>query len=123
MGKPQVQQVRDFHYVQHEPGNGTRYVAMAQRVPESIPQYGGKWLVTFPDYPGTAWYFDEGCHVFPLYVAEKLGNGRMFRLTTESPDVHEMCKVIAALVPGAEHAADTDDTGYFPPSYLMHVIR
>lgn len=100
---------RTVCHIEHQPGNGTRYVAVATKLPNDAEQ----WLVSFPDYPGTCWYFNEGSYIAPSYVAEKLGRGRM-TLTADSPDIHEMCKMVALLVPGCTHDAQTDAHGNFP---------
>jgi len=99
-------------YAEFQPGNGTRYVAFGVKIPGDTPNYGGKWLVGFPELGGGCWYFDEGSTVDYSYVSEKYPR----RYFTEGPsavDASEMAKVITYIVPNSNAWVLTDDTGTY----------
>lgn len=103
----------DFSSVDHQPGNGTRYVAMSFQIPRGVSEdYEGQYLVAFPEI-GTAYTINRGSHLTVDYVVEKFGNGRYRSFSAESPDAHEITKCIAMLVPDVTHNARTNDTGRF----------
>lgn len=112
----------DSRYIDYQPGNGTRYVATAVRLPPAA--YGkGVWAVAFPEF-GSAYYVNEGAYLDVGYVVEKFGHRRVGEpFTLKSPDIHEMTKAIALLVPGVTADAWTDATGRFPRETLERFRR
>lgn len=97
--------------VDHQPGNGTRYVGTAMKVPAEVGMYDAdSWVVSFPEY-GSAYVVHEGAYLTCDYVSEKWGmtrTGRRLGVT----DVSEMAKVIALMVPGVSVRTVTDDHGH-----------
>jgi hypothetical protein len=94
-------------YVVHEPGNGTRYVALGMLVPVGVPLYGDSWLITFP-LIGASYFFYPKSFTSVVYVAEKFTYQRI-----REEDLHEMTKCIARIT-GGSHDAITNDEGRFP---------
>ena len=76
----------------YEPGNGTRYLAVATRL------QNGKWLASCP-LLGACMYVEPGSYVADCYVQDKLhDHGRRMSDT----DATEYARLIAALVPRCE---------------------
>jgi hypothetical protein len=100
---------KDFIRILHEPGNGTRYEVVGVRLPNTFPEYGGSWLISFP-LIGVAHFFCTGSFVSVNYVAEKMAYQRNGVKITDV-DLHEMVKCIT-IITGGKHNAATDDKGY-----------
>jgi hypothetical protein len=79
-------------FVDHQPGNGTRYVVVATRLDDSIPDYGGQWLIALPEI-GSTYVFQPAGPLHQGYVAEKLGRTR-YGTTLSDVDTAELTKVI-----------------------------
>lgn len=98
-------------HVVHEPGNGTRYEAVGVRMPESFPDNGRSWLISFP-LNRTSHFFQADGFLAVSYVSEKLAyqsdGGKVAKV-----DLHEMTKCIS-LITGRTHNAATDDNGAMP---------
>lgn len=94
----------------HSPGNGTRYEAVAVRLPQEfdpdlkIPV----WVISFPLW-GLTYYFNEGSYVSFDYLKEKFKYDRM-GIELCDTDIHEMSKMVAYLINGSHNAA-TDAHG------------
>ena len=74
-------------YVDHQPGNMTRYVAMGAQIPGTR-----QWVVAFPEWRA-AYYFSEGSCIGLGYLSEKIGCDRSM------VDISEMAKAITMIVP------------------------
>jgi len=99
-------------YIDHQPGNGTRYFAICVKLNHNAPDgYPGQWLVTFPEW-GVMNIFHENGYIHENYVAEKMSRTRI-GTTLGAVDIGEMTKVIARITQSKFYAS-TDETGHLP---------
>lgn len=100
-----VHKVGSVIQVAHEPGNGTRYLAMGALVPNDF-ESGEGWIITFLSPEHVGYFFKKGGFTHVGYVAEKWPS-------VSEVDVHEMTKCIS-LITGGLNNATTDKTGRLP---------
>jgi hypothetical protein len=99
----------DVVTVEHQPGNGTRYLGTAHRIDNGPLGYERQWVVSFPEW-GSAYIAREGGYLTLDYVLEKWGMRRTGR-RVGAVDASEMAKMIAIMVPGVSVRTVTDDSG------------
>lgn len=92
-------------FVDHQPGNGTRYVVFGVRLPENVPDYGGQWLIALPEC-GSSYVFQPHGPLHQGYVAEKLGKTR-YGTTLSDVDTAEITKVIGRITGRQAYTYDT----------------
>ena len=95
--------------VEHQPGNGTRYLGTALKIEDGPLGYSNQWVVSFPEC-GSSYVAREGMHFTWDYVLEKWGMRRTGS-SVGRVDAGEMAKMIAMMVPGVTTRAITDDSG------------
>lgn len=78
----------------HQPGNGTRYEAVATKIP-GRPD----WVVAFPESFGVSYTFSEGHAIDWGYVQSKFAHKAPTGYPLGKVDASEMAKVIAMAVP------------------------
>lgn len=95
--------------VDHQPGNGTRYLGAAHKVEHDSPDYKDRWVVSFPEW-GSSYVVSEGSYLTWDYVLEKWGMRRS-GLRVGKVDASEMAKMIAMMVPSVSAHLITGDDG------------
>jgi hypothetical protein len=95
--------------VEHQPGNGTRYLGTAQKIEDGPLGYSNQWVVSFPEW-GSSYIVSQGGYLTWDYVLEKWGMRRT-GMRVGKVDASEMAKMIAMMVPGVKTHAITDDCG------------
>lgn len=99
-------------FVEHQPGNGTRYFAVGVKLNHNAPdELQRQWLVSFPEW-GVVYPFHENGYIHENYVAEKMSRTRS-GTTLGKVDIGEMTKVIAYITQ-SKYFASTDQTGHLP---------
>lgn len=95
--------------VDHQPGNGTRYLGAAHRIEDGPLGYASEWVVSFPEW-GSSYITREGAYLTWDYVLEKWGTRRGGG-RCGPVDASEMAKAISMMVPGVRVRAVTNDQG------------